>query len=208
MLRFLLNLLKSPVKFYNSIFNFALLRLTNSNYSSFPIIVGKLVRRGKGKLIIGNHVKINSETYINPVGLGSKTMFYVGPEGQIKIGNHVGISSSLFFANESIVIEDYAMIGGGCQILDNDFHSLYSKDRPTQGLNVKSAPIKIEEHAFIGASSIIIKGITIGARSIVAAGSVVTKSIPPNEIWGGNPATFIKKNRLELQESNSFSYEK
>ncbi|KAB6168334.1 acyltransferase, partial [Bacteroides xylanisolvens] len=60
-------------------------------------------------------------------------------------------------------------------------------------LNIDHAPIVIEDDVFIGAHCIISKGVTIGARSIVAAGSVVVKSIPPDEVWGGNPARFIKK---------------
>lgn len=56
-----------------------------------------------------------------------------------------------------------------------------------------SAPVIIEDNAFIGARSIILKGVTIGANSIIGAGSVVTKSIPANEIWAGNPAKFIRK---------------
>ena len=58
--------------------------------------------------------------------------------------------------------------------------------------NAKTAPIRIGNHVFIGARCIIGKGITIGEKSIVAAGSVVTKNIPPKEMWGGNPAKFIK----------------
>jgi len=55
----------------------------------------------------------------------------------------------------------------------------------------------IQEGAFVGASSIILKGVTIGKHSIVAAGSVVSKSIPAGEIWGGNPAKFIRKTEEE-----------
>ena len=58
----------------------------------------------------------------------------------------------------------------------------------------KTSPIVIEDDVFIGANSIICKGVHIGARSIIAAGSVVVKDIPRDEVWGGNPARFIRKN--------------
>ena len=58
--------------------------------------------------------------------------------------------------------------------------------------NKKVAPVVIKHDAFIGAGSIILPGVTIGANSIVGAGSVVTKNIPDNQIWGGNPAKYIK----------------
>ena len=54
-------------------------------------------------------------------------------------------------------------------------------------------PVEIREGAFVGAHCIILKGVTIGKEAIVGAGSVVTKSIPDGEIWGGNPAKFIRK---------------
>lgn len=58
-----------------------------------------------------------------------------------------------------------------------------------------SKPIVIEDDVFIGANCLILKGVTIGARSIVAAGSVVTRSVPADCIVGGNPARIIKRLR-------------
>ena len=81
-------------------------------------------------------------------------------------------------------------------IYDTDFHSLNSAVRSKLDEDTSRAqtrPVIIEEHAFIGAHSVILKGVTIGRYSIVGAASVVTKSIPPNEIWAGNPAKFIRK---------------
>ena len=49
------------------------------------------------------------------------------------------------------------------------------------------------DNAFIGANTVICNSVTIGRNAVVGAGSVVTKDIPDNEIWGGNPAHFIKK---------------
>lgn len=54
----------------------------------------------------------------------------------------------------------------------------------------------INDNVFIGARCIILKGVTIGSKSIIGAGSVVTKNIPEGEIWAGNPAKFIKKYNL------------
>jgi acetyltransferase-like isoleucine patch superfamily enzyme len=58
---------------------------------------------------------------------------------------------------------------------------------------VRTDPVKIKKYAFIGGGSIILKGVTVGENSIIVAGSVVTRDIPDNEIWGGNPAKFIRK---------------
>lgn len=86
------------------------------------------------------------------------------------------------------------MIGGNCKIYDNDFHSLDFNERMgTVDLWSKTCPVVIKDGAFIGAHTIVLKGVTIGERSIVGAGSVVTRSIPDYEIWAGNPAKFIKK---------------
>lgn len=59
--------------------------------------------------------------------------------------------------------------------------------------DINSAEVYISEGAFIGAHSIILKGITIGKNSVIGAGSVVTQDIPNDEVWAGNPAKFIKK---------------
>lgn len=56
-----------------------------------------------------------------------------------------------------------------------------------------SAPVVIGNNVFIGMDTLVLKGVTIGDRAVVAARSVVTKSIPADEVWGGNPAKFIRK---------------
>lgn len=77
---------------------------------------------------------------------------------------------------------------------DSNHHSLDWRIRGTaeDGKNAISAPIVIGDYAFIGARSIVQKGVTIGEKSIVAAGSVVIKDVPPLCIVGGNPAKVIK----------------
>lgn len=166
----------------------------NITAAAYPKIAGKISVRGAGRLTFGTGVIITSDFNRNPIGLGIKTAFHIASPARIEIGNKVGISNSLFFALEKITIEDNVLIGGGCQFLDADFHSLSYEERIFGGDKQKnSRPILVKEGAFIGAACMVMKGVTIGARSIVAAGSVVVKDIPADEIWGGNPAKFIKK---------------
>lgn len=154
---------------------------------------GLLKIMNAGKISMGDRVTINSGMYFNPVGGANRTVLATESGASIHIGNHCGISHSLLYAAEGITIEDNVLIGGGCSICDTDFHPIDYEIRMTYGRKMKkSKPILIKEGAFIGMNSIILKGVTIGKHSIVGAGSVVTKDVPDNEIWAGNPARFVK----------------
>ena len=120
----------------------------------------------------------------------------MGGGGKLLIHNDVGMSSVSIICKDSITIGKHTNIGAGCLILDSDMHSLDWELRSTKGqdtTNAKTAPVHIGDYVFIGARSIIGKGVTIGEKSIIAAGSVVTRNVPAGEIWGGNPAQFLKK---------------
>lgn len=101
------------------------------------------------------------------------------------------VSQSQITAYERIQIDDNVLVGACCKMWDTDFHSIQYEDRMNGDNKVKTAPIHICEGAFIGACSIVLKGVTIGRHSVIGAGSVVTKDVPENEIWAGNPAKKI-----------------
>jgi acetyltransferase-like isoleucine patch superfamily enzyme len=67
----------------------------------------------------------------------------------------------------------------------------FFKDRPPRP-KLHTAPVIIADNAWIGMNATILKGVTIGENSVVAAGSVVTKSVPPNTVVAGNPAVPVK----------------
>lgn len=161
----------------------------------FPTIFGEILVAkfaDGGTIKIGKNMTINSAFWANPVG-GTQTCFLIkGEEAVIDIGNNVGISNVIFAASVSIKIHDNVNLGGGVKIFDTDFHSIDLHERLAD-INIPVKPVVIEEGVFIGADVIILKGVTIGKESVVGAGSVVAKNIPPGEIWGGNPAKFIKK---------------
>lgn len=141
-----------------------------------------------GRLVIGDQVRLNSGRRPNPIGGDESLNFWTFPEGVISIGDGVGISSATIVAMKLVRIGEGTNVGGGCKIFDNDFHPLGAEK------SVKAKPVLIGCRSFIGGYSIIGKGVEIGDDVIVAAGSVVVKSIPSGEIWGGNPAKFISKN--------------
>lgn len=144
---------------------------------------------------IGKRCMMASSRLSSISGEKAKTRIEVRHGAKLDIGNNVGMSGCTLFCTEAIKVGDNVKIGFGTHIYDTNFHSLEAKDRVTKDdiLKVKKAPVYIGNNVFIGTRSIILKGVSIGNNSIVAAGSVVVKNIPQNEIWGGNPAKFIRK---------------
>ncbi len=153
----------------------------------------KVIVTRRGKVKIGKNFSVNSGANHNIIGRQQKNIFWV--EGTLIIGDDVGMSCSAIICNHEIEIGNHVTIGGNTVIYDSDFHALESKIRKEKLHDKNNAmwgKVKIEDNVFIGAHSTILKGVTIGENSIVGACSVVTKDIPRNEIWAGNPAKFIK----------------
>ena len=171
------------------------LKINNVKFRSFNSSGIPSLRLARGsRFEIGSNFRMNNSRIGNYIGF-RKCMFAIDSNAKILIGNNVGISSTMIVAHNSIEIQDFVNIGADVKIFDTDFHSLNFRDRrdsKVDQINKRSAAIVIEHDVFIGTGSIILKGVRIGAHSIIAAGSVVTKSIPPNQIWGGNPAHYIK----------------
>lgn len=131
--------------------------------------------------IIG--VKIDESTTIF-------TPFHTNFGRHIQLGKNVFINHACTFLDlGGIVIEDDVLIGPKVSIITEN-HPVNPNDRKI--LDLKSVIIK--RNAWIGANAIILPGVTIGENSVVAAGSVVTKDVPPNSFVAGIPAKIIKKN--------------
>ena len=132
--------------------------------------------------------------------------FSVGDNGQCSIGDFTLLNGALIMAEEKIDIASHCLISWNVGIADSDFHPLepaqrlidaqalapYFKNRPPRP-KLKTAPVKIADNVWIGMNAIILKGVTIGENSVVAAGSVVTKSVEPNTVVAGNPAQVVKQ---------------
>ena len=146
-----------------------------------------------GELYIGKNFQLNSSLRSNPIGRNHRSILFVGKNATLKIGDKVKISGCAIVAMKEIIIEDNVMIGGNTVIYDSDFHAVETLKRLSNipGDINKNHRVRIRKNVFIGAHSIILKGVEIGENSVIGAGSVVFTKVPSNQVWAGNPAKFI-----------------
>lgn len=163
------------------------------------VVHGRLRVYCGGSIEIGDDVRINSGR-ANFVGIERRMALWVGRGGQLSIGAGCAISNSLISCRKKVAILEQTFIGGGCDIWDNDFHAIDPALR-IAGDRGEAGAIVIGPRAFVGARSVVLKNVTIGEGAVIAAGSVVTRSVPAFEIWGGVPARLIR--RLEGAEDSA-----
>jgi acetyltransferase-like isoleucine patch superfamily enzyme len=96
-------------------------------------------------------------------------------------------------ASGRITIGNNVAVGANSVIIDTDFHPLRPEDRRLMPAEGKTADVIIEDDVFIGMSCLILKGVRIGRGSLIGAGSVVTKNVPPGMIVAGNPAQIVRE---------------
>lgn len=149
-----------------------------------------------GRLMIGDGVCLQSGFRYNPVGSECVMGIWVGPKGRLEIESGAGLSGATIVCMEAVVIGRDTFVGGGTRIYDTDFHALDPDQRRRHDpADIRSMPVHIGRECFIGGYTMILKGVTVGDEAVIGAGSLVTKDVPPREVWAGNPARFVKKLR-------------
>jgi acetyltransferase-like isoleucine patch superfamily enzyme len=195
-----LSLYKSTSALIDRGSNWIIVHHKKVDYSSFPIIKGRIKLYGEGRFVFGKDLKFNCSIGSNFVGLYKTCTVAVLKNAQLEIGDHSGFSAVSIYCSEKIRIGSHVNCGGNVSIWDTDFHPLDYQERRVHNTDkINSAPISIGDDVFIGANSIVLKGINIGDRAIIGAGSVVSKNIPPDDIWAGNPIKFIKRINADKQ---------
>ena len=142
----------------------------------------------------------------NHVSCYAGCSFSSGKNGFAKIGDFTLLNGALIMAEERIEIGSHCLVSWNVGIADSDFHPLapaqrlidakalapFYKDRPPRPI-LETRPVIIGDNVWIGMHSLILKGVTIGENSVVAAGAIVTKSVPANCVVAGNPAQIVKR---------------
>lgn len=164
--------------------------LTIDDYAA----VDALSREG---LILGDNVRIGRYATIKCTGVISNL-------GRgMTIGDNSNIGDYNYITGDGgITIGNYVLFGPHVKVHAEN-HVFDRTDIPIKEQGVRSLGIVIEDDCWIGAGSTILDGVTIGRGTIIAAGSVVTKSVPPYSIVGGIPARFIRS-RIEQREPAGF----
>lgn len=139
--------------------------------------------RNAGVLEIGDRVRIISEPLVTEIGVAAGGQMTIGERTFINYGCSIS-------ACQLVRIGPRCNIGSHVILMDNDFHSVEPERRDELP---PSAPIILEENVWVGVRAVILRGVTIGAGSVVAAGSVVSKDVAPRSLVGGIPAKLIRK---------------
>jgi acetyltransferase-like isoleucine patch superfamily enzyme len=132
--------------------------------------------------------------------------FSIGKNGSCSVGDFSLLNGALIMAEERVEIGSYVLVSWNVGIADSDFHPIepaqrrqdalalapYFENRPPRPA-IRTAPVRIADNVWIGMGAVILKGVEIGENSVVAAGAIVTRSVPANVVVAGNPAQIVKE---------------
>jgi acetyltransferase-like isoleucine patch superfamily enzyme len=145
-------------------------------------LTGPVIIHNSGMIEIGNQVIFGSNWY-KPIYVQ-----LARPEARLCIENNVYINYGTEISLvKQVFIGAYSLIGIDCLIYDTDWHSLDGLDQ-----EVPVAPTRIGRGVWLGARVLVMKGVTIGDNTVVAANSAVINDLPSNVLAGGNPAKVIR----------------
>lgn len=172
--------------------------LSGISFGENLIVQGSLYLKigDKTNTKIGNDCVFKSGGGLNPLSRNIKTSICVENGASLLIGNNCGFSSVCLWAHELIEIGNHVNIGADTILFDSDAHSLSYIDRRNPKIDFENKinkPIKIDDDVLIGTRCIVLKGVHIGARSIIGSGSIVVNNIPEDCIAAGNPARIIRR---------------
>lgn len=153
-----------------------------------------------GRVQLGDKVVLNSDFKNSNTALTYRCKFVTGYSGVISIGDRTMLNGSCLVAYDRITIGKDCQIASSTLISDTDFHPVdaHEREKQVRGLpysfdSVAKASITLGDNVWIGWNATILKGVTIGKDSIVAAGSVVLAgNYPEGSLLAGNPARVAK----------------
>ena len=142
------------------------------------------------RIQIGARSVLCSDSNFTALGVNHPVVIRTLKQGaEIVIGEDTGISGGSICAASSIRIGAGCLLGANVTIADTDFHAVNPVNRRYNNSDeIAVAPIVIEDNVFIGANAFVLKGVTIGRDSVVGAGAIVVRDVPPGSVVVGSAA--------------------
>ena len=149
-------------------------------------------RHRHSRIRIGRAINLRSTPRSNPLSPNHPVVISTRRAGALlSIGDDFGMTGGSLVCDERISIGDRVWVGANAVICDTDFHPLDPETRRTRPLDGNSAPVEIADDVFIGMNALVLKGVRIGERAVIGAGSVVSRDVAAGAIVAGNPARVI-----------------
>lgn len=136
-------------------------------------------------LKIGANSSFRSHPISNLIGVNRPCILSVGSNAKLVIGKNCGFSGTVIGCFEQITLENNVRCGSNTLITDSDWHL----DDLRSG---NPSSIYLERNVWLGVNVTVMKGVRIGENTVIGAGSIVTKNIPPNVIAAGNPCKVLR----------------
>ena len=152
--------------------------------------------RHEGEIILGERVFLNSVNYVYRYSFCPKTKLATSGKGKIYIGDDAGINGVTISAENEVRIGSRVMLAPGVIIFDSITHPIDAVPRRYLDTN-ESAPVIIEDDAWLSMNVIVLPGAHIGQGSVIGVGSIVNGTIPPYTVAVGQPARPIRLVNVE-----------
>ena len=187
-------------RFIQKMFHYHYLRYfgVDTEFGYVTLVGLPIIDRCSGsKIRIEKGVTLVSKSEGNVAGINHPVILAtLAPGASIRIEQGCGLSGSSVCAVKSVVIEEKTGLGVNTSIYDTDFHSVdRTAERPESIGDARAKSVKIGRRAWVGANSLILKGVSIGEGTVIGAGSVVITDVEEFAIAAGNPAKVIRKIR-------------
>ncbi|MBK7708120.1 MAG: acyltransferase [Acidobacteria bacterium] len=149
-------------------------------------------RRSVSTIVFGDGCIFRSDLDSNLIGVAHPCIISThSPNAEIQVGNGCGFSGTSIGIKESLIVGNNVQVGANSCITDFDWHATDPADRDNPDL-ILSRAVVIEDNVWLGLNCVVLKGVRIGKNSIIGAGSIVTRDIPPDSIAAGNPCRVLK----------------
>lgn len=170
-------------------------KVTPGQFGEFPNVRGKVKFHIRGEAVFGDRFTV--------LGDPAAVRISVQDGARLAVGDHVAVNCGVTIdVWHDVRIGDKVMIAPNVTILDDNRHEI------EPGAPLYHGPTIIEDNVWISGNVTVLPGVTIGAGSVIAGHSVVSRDIPPNSLAAGSPAKVIKSLNVPERWSHRFGYER